>query len=121
MALMKNLNAYNEYRIVHPFFPEEIGDEHNGFFFMDILGRNFYIGASVSSNGLQHISVSAPGKGRIVPTYEEICEIRNKFFEPSEQVIHFFDVDSKDINLNEKCLHLWSSEKLCDISKELKL
>lgn len=29
---MKNLNAYNEYRIVHPFFPEEIGDEHNGFF-----------------------------------------------------------------------------------------
>jgi hypothetical protein len=118
---MKNLNAYNKYRIVHPFFPEGIGDEHNGFFFMDILGRNFYIGASVSRDGLQHISVSAPGKERIVPTYEEICEIRNKFFEPSEQVIHFFHVDSKDINLNEKCLHLWSSEKLCDISKEWKL
>lgn len=117
---MKNLDAYNEYRIIHPFFPEEIGDEHNGFFFMNILGRNFYIGASVSSDGLQHVSVSAPGEGRIVPTYEEICEIRNKFFEPSEPVIHFFHSDSKDINLNEKCLHLWSNKKLCDISKEWK-
>ena len=60
---MKNLDAYNEYRIVHPFFPEEIGDEHNGFFFMNILGRNFYIGANAYTYGAAKKYVTSQRSG----------------------------------------------------------
>ena len=64
---MKSLSQYDDYRIPHPLVlaatgVKDYGDAENGFFRMNILGREFYICAS--TDGVwEHLSIS-PCKGK---------------------------------------------------------
>lgn len=81
----------------------------NGLFHMTTPNR---IGLRVMiSDGLgwEHVSVSLikwETKKR-VPTWEEMCWIKDQFFYPEEVVIQYHPAKSKYVNLHPYCLHLW--------------
>ena len=56
--------------------------------------------------GWDHVSVS-PFKHRIVPTWEDMCKLKEIFFRDDEAVIQIHPVKSEYVNNMPNCLHLW--------------
>lgn len=54
------------------------------------------------------MSVS-PGnkKRRGCPTWDEMCAIKELFFEPEEVVVQYHPAESQHVNIHPFCLHLW--------------
>lgn len=52
-----------------------------------------------------HVSATAPGR---VPTYAELCRVKELFVGRRRQAIQVFPVVHRHINLHEHCLHLWA-------------
>lgn len=61
-------------------------------------------GANEFSDGWEHVSVSLPNR---CPTWEEMCMIKDLFFEPEELVVQYHPPASDHINNHNYCLHLW--------------
>ena len=53
-----------------------------------------------------HVSVTVHGEARC-PTWEEMCFIKDLFFEEEELAVQFHPPKSKYVNLHKYCLHLW--------------
>lgn len=54
--------------------------------------------------GWEHVSVSIDGR---VPTWAEMCFIKDTFWDDEDTVIQFHPPKSKYINNCKWCLHLW--------------
>lgn len=54
--------------------------------------------------GWEHVSVSYP---RRCPTLEEMCKIKDMFWNDDEYVIEYHPPKSEYINRHPYCLHLW--------------
>ena len=65
----------------------------------------------VSHPDWEHISVSTPTR---CLTWEEMCKIKDLFFDEDETVIQIHPAKSNYVNVHEFCLHLWkpTHEKL---------
>ena len=106
---MKDLNTLNQYR---QWSRERQqygvnGDGGNGIFKVYVEGKSFNVIAS-NGGGWDHVSVT-PGnlKRTACPTWEEMCAIKDMFFEPEETVIQYHPPKSEYINNHPCCLHLW--------------
>lgn len=103
---MKNLTTLEKYRLRD----KEIelygisGDSGNGIFKVFVNGKSFWCIAS-NGGGWEHVSVSRPN-GKL-PTWEEMCGIKDIFFEEEEVVVQYHPKKSEYVNLHEGCLHLW--------------
>ena len=90
------------------------GDETCGIFKVFVKGKSFNVIAS-SDCGWDHVSVS-PGTNRKngTPTWDEMCAIKDMFFESEEVVIQYHPAKSEYVNFCDNCLHLWrpTAEKL---------
>lgn len=106
---MKNLHTLDDYRqtdFEHKYYGG-LGDEGNGAFKVFIKGKSFFAVAS-NGGGWEHVSVSPCNRKRqICPTWEEMCEIKNMFFLPTECVIQYHPPRSEYVNNHPYCLHLW--------------
>ena len=92
-------------RVRHPLTLDP-GDDRNGAFMMRVpTGRRLYILAS-SGMGWDHVSVSVVDSNE-TPTWEEMCFVKDFFFEPEEMVIQYHPARSQYVNFHEGCLHLW--------------
>ena len=100
---MKNLNYLNKYRI--ELYKGLLGDKHNGAFEIPIDNKIFTI---IASDGLgwEHVSVSIKNVERC-PKWNEMCRIKEMFFEDEEQVMQLHPKKSEYINLHNYTLHLW--------------
>ena len=58
----------------------------------------------VSSPEWEHVSVSTPTR---CLTWEEMCMIKDLFFDDDEAVIQIHPAKKNYVNLDEFCLHLW--------------
>jgi len=60
----------------------------------------------IASNGLgwEHVSVSLKDR---CPTWEEMCEIKELFFDKEDTVMQLHPPKSKYVNVHNYCLHLW--------------
>ena len=60
----------------------------------------------IASDGLgwEHVSVSTATR---CPTWEEMCEVKGRFWDPEDCVVQFHPPRSKYINCHPFCLHLW--------------
>lgn len=96
---MKNLNdpSLAPHRLKHPTLGE--GDEKGGFFFMAGMAV-----IAANGEGWDHVSVSRKNR---CPTWEEMCFIKDKFFEESECVIQYHPPKADYINKHNFVLHLW--------------
>jgi hypothetical protein len=52
----------------------------------------------------EHVSVSTHGR---TPFWEEMCFVKDLFWEPEECVIQFHPPISEYVNHHPNCLHLW--------------
>lgn len=56
--------------------------------------------------GWEHVSV-APFKRNIVPTWEDMCKVKEMFWNDDEAVIQIHPPASEYVNNMPNCLHLW--------------
>jgi hypothetical protein len=54
--------------------------------------------------GWEHVSVSRRDR---CPTWEEMCQIKNLFWEDTDCVVQFHPPKSEYVNNHQFCLHLW--------------
>lgn len=59
-----------------------------------------------NENGWEHVSVS-PLDHSIVPTWDDMCEIKDLFWDEEEAVLQIHPPKSKYVNMMPNCLHLW--------------
>ena len=103
---MKDLTPLEPYRLKDK--EKEIygvnGDNGNGVFKVYVSGKSFFVIAS-NGGGWDHVSVHRPnGK---MPTWEEMCSIKDMFFDEEETVVQYHPKKSEYVNIHENCLHLW--------------
>jgi hypothetical protein len=82
---------------------------NNGAFFIPRMGKQYghYFFAMISNGeGWEHVSVTIPTEKR-TPTWEEMCYIKNLFWDETEAVVQFHPPKSDYVNNHPYCLHLW--------------
>lgn len=69
-------------------------------------GREY--GSVIWSNGggWEHVSVS-PFKKSYIPTWDEMCSLKDMFFHDDEVVVQYHPAKSEYVNNVPNCLHLW--------------
>lgn len=101
---MKDLHYLDKYRV--PIYGS-MGDGGNGAFKVFVNGKSFFVIAS-NGGGWEHVSVS-PGNinRKKCPTWEEMCAIKDMFFDEEETVVQYHPPKSDYVNNHPYCLHLW--------------
>ena len=56
--------------------------------------------------GWEHVSVS-PFDHSITPSWDDMCRLKDIFFDDEELVIQIHPPKSQYVNMQENCLHLW--------------
>ncbi len=104
---MKDLTALDKFRVNEREIFGTTGDSGCGAFKVYVNGRSFFV---VASNGMgwEHVSVSPCNqKRKTCPTWDEMCAIKDMFFEPEETVVQYHPAKSEYVNMHPYCLHLW--------------
>lgn len=66
--------------------------------------------AGDQEEGWEHVSVVVSKKGKLpsrCPTWEEMCYIKDLFWNDDQEVMQFHPRKQDYVNLHEYCLHLW--------------
>lgn len=97
-----------KYRAPHPSgWSHKNGDEF-GWFEMPTTsaGPKIRIQANKDFGGYvwQHVSVSLANR---CPAWDEMCKVKDLFWEPEETVVQFHPPHSEYVNNHKYCLHLW--------------
>ena len=61
---------------------------------------------SENEDGMEQVSVSPKKKFR-VPTWDDMCVLKDVFFEDEEEAYQIHPKKSEYVNVVENCLHLW--------------
>jgi hypothetical protein len=64
----------------------------------------------------EHVSVSYPKR---CPTWEEMCFIKDIFWDENETVIQFHPRKTDYVNTHKYCLHLWKPDKEVELPPAL--
>lgn len=64
----------------------------------------------------EHVSVSPKHKFKI-PSWEDMCRLKDVFFEDEEEVYQIHPPKSHYVNMRENCLHLWKPINEGELSK----
>lgn len=93
------------YRSPHPLgFEHKQGDPF-GWFMIPILPKGPILAVMADDQTeWGHVSVSLRGR---CPTWDEMCYIKNLFFEKHETVVQYHPAESDYVNIAKSCLHLW--------------
>lgn len=99
-----------QHRTAHPLVGRsDRRDGNNGAFQFRIRGaRKCVTVFCVASDGAgwEHVSVSIRN-GKRCPTWEEMCAVRNHFWDPEDTVLQFHPPKRAYVNQHNWCLHLW--------------
>lgn len=108
---MKMLGQFNEFRYtvlekeMLGFLPFD--HEKFGYFLFNLKnGAEVQVAAdnAISNPDFEHVSISLLDR---CPTWEEMCEVKDLFFNPEEAVYQIHPPESEYVNFVETCLHLW--------------
>ena len=67
-------------------------------------------------DGWEHVSV-APYDRNITPSWDDMCRLKDIFFEDEEVVLQFHPRKSHYVNIVNNCLHLWRPKDVDLLSK----
>lgn len=96
--------APEKYRITQGQLASDKSYGNNGAFFVPLAnGQKVFVIASDGA-GWDHVSVSRQDR---VPTWDEMCQVKNLFFSEDEVVIQYHPRKRDYVNFHERCLHLW--------------
>ena len=102
--------SVEKYRAQHPLgFPHKHGDDFGWFVIPAVprlaaTGPKLFIMVAPSDSEWQHVSVS---RGDRCPTWEEMCRIKDLFWDDEDTVMQFHPPKSEWISNSKYCLHLW--------------
>lgn len=73
-----------------------------------VISMPAWQGSVIASTGAgwEHVSV-CPFQKRITPTWDDMCRLKDMFFEDDEAVIQIHPVKADYVNNMSNCLHLW--------------
>lgn len=66
--------------------------------------KNRFLVVATRSLGWEHVSVSLP---RRCPTWEEMCMIKDLFFNKDEWCVEYHPCEEEYVNNHPYCLHIW--------------
>lgn len=96
----------DQYRAKHPFgFEHKPGDPFGWFMIPSPIKENQWI--AVMADGQtewEHVSASLRNR---TPTWDEMCHLKNLFWEENEMVVQFHPEKEDYINNAKNCLHIW--------------
>lgn len=97
-----------QYRVKGGLFNTDASFGNNGAFRIPIdKGIEAFVIAS-DGNGWEHVSVSLKESGKTeTPTWEEMCVIKELFWDDTDCVVQYHPPKSEHVNMHEHCLHLW--------------
>ena len=103
-------HAPQEFRQKHPAYG--IGEGNNGYFVFTTPGKGKVIFHCIASDemGWEHVSVSLSKESRGLkrtPTWEEMCQVKDVFWDTDDWVIQYHPEKKKYINMFPYALHLW--------------
>lgn len=81
-----------------------LGDERNGAFVIKLPHQQSIKVIASDGMGWEHVSVSRKDR---VPSWDEMCRVKNLFWDIEDCVIQFHPPLSNYINNHPNCLHLW--------------
>jgi len=95
-------HAPTHYMVNHPTLG--MGEGNNGYFCFERNGITFHV---ISSDGMgfEHVSVSLNKKR--CPTWEEMCMVKDLFWDEGACVIQYHPPKSEYVNNHPYVLHLW--------------
>lgn len=105
---MKDLTTLDKYRIEHPML-KGADKRFYGAFKVPVGKRMFFVLATIETGDaqpLEHISVSHRNE-KIVPSWAEMCAIKDMFFYPEEECVEIHPKHSEYVNMVDNCLHIW--------------
>ena len=98
----------NQYRIRnHPILATTDEDGNNGAFKIPLEWGTAWV---IASNGMnwKHVSVHMEVDGQDeTPTWDEMCEIKDMFWDKEDCVVQYHPPASMYVNHHEHTLHLW--------------
>lgn len=59
-----------------------------------------------------HVSVSSPKR---IPTWEELCKIKDMFFDDEEECYQVFPKKSEYVNIHKNCMHIWRNVEAASV------
>jgi hypothetical protein len=93
----------NEFRVRTGLLGSDETLGNNGAFLIPFRSYTFSVVAS-DELGWEHVSVSLPSR---CPNWEEMCYIKELFWEDTECVVQFHPSKDDYVNNHNYCLHLW--------------
>jgi len=109
--MRNNGKHLDKHRKVHPIMGASHPGAMYGYFRIRCDDSVLAIISSGESHGdglqsWEHVSVSIFPKAQRVPTWQEMCIVKDLFWAPDETVVQFHPADSDYVNVFD-CLHLW--------------
>lgn len=107
-----------QYRLKKGMMASESSIGNNGAFEIPHYRINDYSIFCIASDGLgwQHVSVTIVGyrqnKASRCPTWEEMCFVKDQFWNKYETVIQYHPPESEYVNNHPFCLHLWKPDNI---------
>lgn len=66
---------------------------------------------SDNESGWEHVSFSDYNEKK-VPSWEEMCQLKDFFWNDDEEVIQIHPKKSEYVNIRKNCLHLWRNKHM---------
>jgi hypothetical protein len=99
------MHAPEKYRRLDGPMPSSARDGNNGWFYIPAeKEKNALIIVASNGEGWEHVSVSMKYR---CPTWEEMCKIKELFWDDEDVVIQYHPSKKDYINNHPFCLHLW--------------
>ena len=97
------LHVPEQYRVRNGNLASDESYGNNGYFLVPCVMRYMAVIAS-DGEGWEHVSVSLKNR---CPKWEEMCFIKNMFWDDEDIVLQFHPPKSEYVNNHPYCLHLW--------------
>ena len=99
----KPSRAIERFRIIKGMMASNSTYGNNGAFMIKYKSRTYKVITS-DQGGWDHVSVSLPNR---VPTWKEMCTIKDMFFEDNEVAVQYHPAKESYINDHSFVLHMW--------------
>lgn len=104
----------DQFRKLEPPMDSNPGDTYGSFFIPRGRMRLFCIAENGTGDiDWEHVSTRAEDyKGSRIPTWEEMCFVKDLFWDEEECVVQFHPAKSKHVNNHPHVLHQWKPTKI---------
>lgn len=100
-----NLEKLDKYRVSTGIFATKPGENFGLFFVPNAPGKPpLKVICGPMDEEWQHVSISLQKR---CPTWDEMCAVKNLFWNEDDTVVQFHPKKSEYVNNCETCLHLW--------------